>query len=71
MAKDGKRSSSHEVRGHKKPILAEHRVKVERLVVETPHMTLETLQAGLAAEEIRVCVGALHNYLKGLIPAAQ
>lgn len=34
-------------------------------------MTLETLQAGLAAEEIRVCVGALHNYLKGLIPAAQ
>jgi len=52
--------------GHKKPILAKHRAKVEKLVTETPHMTLETIRSRLAADGISVCVGALHNYLKTL-----
>ena len=52
--------------GHKKPILGKHRARVERLVAESSHMTLEAMQARLAADGIKICVGALHNYLKAL-----
>ncbi len=52
--------------GHKKHKLAPHKETVEKLIEETPDMTLEEIKAALAAKKIKVSRTAIFRFLEAI-----